>query len=306
MKRLTVVVPALPLLLVAIFCICEPAFGRQINAGGHYTWGISNTSLDIPDGCIITEAILTIHGIGNIDENENDTLHVRLLDDLPLGFTAGADITEGDTPENHGVLLTPVYHDMIAGNEDLTYTFSNLNDESSRLWNVFNPDNPNLVGYSSALLQLIDYAGNGTPFGFGFDPNGISAYTFEEITLDLMVKSFRVQVDQYIITFTTSLSLIEPIGDKTVDEKKPLSFEVIAAVSNDGSITCWTENLPEGATFDGKIFTWRPWYGDAGSYDVTFVASDGFQEDSQTITITVNPVKSASWYDRWRKHLDSF
>jgi len=306
MKRLTVVVPALLFLFVVTFCICEPALGRQINAGQHYTWGISNTSLTIPQGCIITEAVLTIHGIGNIDENENDTLHVRLMDNPPPGFTAGEVGTEGDTPENHGVLLTPVYHDIIAGYEDLTYTFSNLNDESSRLWNVFNPDDPSMTGYSSLLLQLIDYAGNGTGFGFGFDPNSISAYTFEEITLDLMVESFRDQVDQYIITFTTSLSLIEPIGDRTVDEKKTLSFEVIAAGSNGDSITCWAENLPDGATFDGNLFTWRPWYGDAGSYEVTFIASDGFQEDSQTITVTVNPVKSASWYERWRKHLDSF
>jgi hypothetical protein len=305
MKRLTVVVPALPLLLVAIFCICEPAFGRQINTGQHYTWGISNTSLTIPQGSIITEAVLTIHGITNIDENGGDALQVRLLDNLPLGFAA-SDSTEDDTFENQGFLLAPVYHDLAPGDEGLVYTCSDLNDESSVLWNVFNPDDPSMTGYSSLLLQLIDYAGNGTPFGFGFDSNGISAYTFEEITLELMVDSFRDQVEPYIITFTTSLSLIEPIGDRTVDEKKTLAFEVIAAGSNGDSIICWAENLPEGATFDGNIFSWRPWYGDAGSYDVTFVASDGLQEDSQTITITVNPVKLASWYERWNKHLDSF
>ena len=302
MKRLTVVVPALPLLLVAIFCICEPACGRQINAGQHYTWGISNTSLDIPDGCIITEAVLTLHGITNIDENKNDALQVHLLDNLPLGFAAG-DSTEGDTPENQGFLLTPVYYDLAPDYEDLVYTFSDLNDESSVLWNVFNPDDPSMTGYSSTLLQLIDYAGNGTTFGFGFDPNGAGSHYFEEISLELTIEPFNSQHEPYTIILKTSL--IEPIGDKTVDEKKTLSFEVITAGPNGEPITCWAENIPGGATFDGYIFTWRPWYGDAGSYDVTFVASDGFQEDSQTITVTVKPVKSASWYERWRKHLDS-
>ena len=304
MKRQILFVRVKLFLFVTFFCIYASAFGSQIGPTKPYTWGINNTSLSIPPGSIITEAVLTIHGITNIDENDSDTLQVHLLDNLPLGFAAG-DSTEDDTFENQGVLLTPVYHDLVPGYEDLVYTFSDLNDESSLLWNVFNPDDPSMAGYSSLLLQLIDYAGNGTPFGFGFNPNGISAYTFEEITLDLMVESFRDQVDQYIITFTTSLSFIEPIGDRTVDEKKTLAFEVIATGSNGDSITCWTENLPEDAAFDGNIFTWRPWYGDAGSYDVTFVAFDGFQEDSQTITITVNPVKLASWYERWFKHLST-
>jgi hypothetical protein len=304
MKRLTVVAWALPLLLVAVFGICEPAYGGRIDTGRYYTWGISNTSLDISDGCIITEAVLTIHNITNLNENENDTLCVRLLDNIPLGF-AVSNITEGNAFENPGLLLEPAYRDLVPGCEDLIYTFSGLNDESSALWNVFNHDNPKMAGYSSLLLQLIDYAGNGTGFGFSFDPNGISAYTFEEITLDLMVESFRDQVDQYIITFTTSLSLIEPIGDRTVDEKQTLAFEVIAAGAGGEQLMCWAENMPEDATFDGKIFTWRPWYGDAGSYDVTFTASDGYQEESQTITITVNPVKLADWYKRWFKNLDS-
>ena len=302
MKRLTVV-QVLPLLLATILATCVPAFGMQINAGQSYTWGINNTSLTIRQGYIITEAVLTIHGIGNINENDSDSLKVYLLDNMPLGFSA-SDSTKYNTFEKQGLLLEPVYHDLVAGYEDLIYTFSDLNDESSILWNIFNPDNPSMTGYSSLLLQLIDYAGNGTGFGFGFDPNGISTYIFEEITLDLMVESFRDQADQYLITLATSLSLIEPIGDKTVDEKQTLSFEVIATGCNGEPIACLAENLPEDAIFDGYIFSWRPWYGDAGSYDVTFAASDGLCQDSQTTTITVNPVKSADWYKRWLKHLD--
>jgi len=302
MKRLTVV-QVLPLFLATILATCVPAFGMQINAGQSYTWGISDTRLNIPDGCIITEAVLTIHNIANIDEKGSDSLKVYLLDNIPLGF-AISDSTKDNTLDNQGLLLEPVYHDQVAGYENLIYTFSNLNDESSVLWNIFNPDDSNLAGYSSLLLQLIDYAGNSTGFGFGFDPNGISGYYFEKISLELIIEPFNNGHEPYTITLTTSM--IEPIGDKTVDEKQTLSFEVIAAGSNGDSITCWAENLPEGATFDGKTFDWRPWYGDAGSYDVTFVASDGFQEDSQTITITINPVKLASWYERWFKHLGPF
>lgn len=301
MKKLTVVLPVV--LLVAGFFVLEPVFGDQINAGRHYTRGISNTRLTIPRGFIIAEAVLTIHSITNINENDSDALQVYLSDNTPLGFTT-SDGTKDKNFENQDLLLTPIYHDQTPGYEDLIYTFSNLNDEASSVWDVFNPDNPNMAGYSSLLLQLIDCAGNGTDFGFGFEPNGNSGYSFEKLSLELMIVPFNSQQEPYIITLQTSL--LEPIGDKTVDEKRTLSFEVITTGAEGEPITCWAENLPEDAIFDGYIFTWRPWYGDAGTYDVTFVASDGFQEDSQTITITVNRVKSAGWYERWRKHLSTF
>jgi len=45
--------------------------------------------------------------------------------------------------------------------------------------------------------------------------------------------------------------------------------------------------LPTGASLSGQTFSWTPTYSQAGSYNVTFIASDGQAQDSQTITITV-------------------
>jgi hypothetical protein len=97
---------------------------------------------------------------------------------------------------------------------------------------------------------------------------------------------------------------LEPIGDKSVDENKTLSFTINATGADGDTITYSAQNLPAKAKFSGNTFTWKkPWYGSAGDYHVTFIARAGHQEDSETITITVNPVKQAGWYERWLKHL---
>ncbi|RLG23281.1 hypothetical protein DRN85_09655, partial [Methanosarcinales archaeon] len=202
-KRNVIIVMSL---LIVLAWACESALGGTIIPGEYYTWGISNDVLSdsIPDGSIITEAELTIHNVTNIADNEDGALYIHLLDNPPLGFVSNNDYGSGDFFESQGILLTPVYHDQTAGTEERVYIFSALNDEFSPLWNIFNPDNPNMAGFSSALLQLIDYAGNGTPFGFGFDPNGVDGYDFDQITLDLTVESFEGTYVQSPLTFTTT------------------------------------------------------------------------------------------------------
>jgi len=44
---------------------------------------------------------------------------------------------------------------------------------------------------------------------------------------------------------------------------------------------------PAGELVQGKIFEWTPQPGQAGTYDVTFFATDGTEITSETITITV-------------------
>jgi len=84
-------------------------------------------------------------------------------------------------------------------------------------------------------------------------------------------------------------------GSQSVDEGQLLEF-VVSATDPDGTIpTLSAEDLPSGADFtdngDGNgTFSWTPGYDQAGDYDVTFVASDGFLEDSCVVDITVDNV----------------
>jgi VCBS repeat-containing protein len=82
--------------------------------------------------------------------------------------------------------------------------------------------------------------------------------------------------------------VFNPIGNKTVAENTTLTFSVQATGS--AVITYSAQNLPSGSTFTGSTFTWKPTSSQVGSYNVTFVASDGANQTTQTITITVTNV----------------
>ncbi|MCP4609812.1 MAG: PKD domain-containing protein [Planctomycetes bacterium] len=84
--------------------------------------------------------------------------------------------------------------------------------------------------------------------------------------------------------------VLHVIGDKTVDGNVILTFEINAADPNGDPITYSARNLPNGAVFSGRTFSWKPNIGQIGNYRVRFIASDGNSQVSQTITITVSNV----------------
>jgi len=87
--------------------------------------------------------------------------------------------------------------------------------------------------------------------------------------------------------------ILSAIGSKMTTENVNLSFNV-SAVDPDSTIpSLSTSALLTAASFtdnsDGTgTFNWTPDSTQAGNYQVTFYANDGFLTDSETITITVN------------------
>ena len=96
---------------------------------------------------------------------------------------------------------------------------------------------------------------------------------------------------------------ITEIGGKPVSSTGVLSFDIpengtltlaVSATDPDGdTITYSATGLPSGASFAGQTFRWTPAHGQAGDYQVTFTASDGQNQDSATVTITVVKVNRA-------------
>ncbi len=87
--------------------------------------------------------------------------------------------------------------------------------------------------------------------------------------------------------------VLNPIGNKAVDEGKHLQFTVTASDSDNDTLTYSATGLPGGASFNtaSHTFTWTPSYSQAGTYPgVTFNVSDGKATASEAITITVNNV----------------
>ncbi|RME78393.1 hypothetical protein D6774_01360, partial [Candidatus Woesearchaeota archaeon] len=87
--------------------------------------------------------------------------------------------------------------------------------------------------------------------------------------------------------------VLEPIGDKQVDEGATLSFQVSATDADGDALTYTASGVPAFATFTGQTFTAQPGFFDAGTYTITFTVSDGKATDSETITLSVNNVNRA-------------
>ncbi len=197
------------------------ASGGVMTADRYYTWGIDAEALGIPEGSIITEAVLTIRNISNWDNQ----LYIHLVDNPPVGFVGNTDHGEGDFFQDFGGLLNPSGVQLV-GN-DLVITFSQVDDAGSWVRQVydwpldFQISDGSVVRYSSALLELIDYAGNGTPFGIGFDGEG-NNYAFSDITLEVVVERYEGDASWASLTFTSKgladLAAYWPMDDNGADK----------------------------------------------------------------------------------------
>ena len=68
-----------------------------------------------------------------------------------------------------------------------------------------------------------------------------------------------------------------------------MTVQFVATDPNGDAISYSASGLPPEATFDqlSQVFTWTPGFGQEGSYEVRFEASDENLADSRNVTITV-------------------
>jgi uncharacterized repeat protein (TIGR02543 family) len=80
-----------------------------------------------------------------------------------------------------------------------------------------------------------------------------------------------------------------------VKENRQVAFIVSGVDSQGNPLTYSASNLPEGAVFDraSQSFSWRPWYRQAGEYNLTFNAQG---QPSENVTVTVQEVTLQDWY----------
>ncbi len=108
--------------------------------------------------------------------------------------------------------------------------------------------------------------------------------------------AYTLDLEAQVAT-TNQPPVLAAIGSKTVDENTTLSFTVSATDPDGDSLTYAATGLPTGATFNSatRTFSWTPDAGQAGTYPVTFTATDAGTpplSDSETVAITVNGVAS--------------
>jgi hypothetical protein len=176
---------------------------------------------------------------------------------------------------NRPPVIEPVSDKSVDENAALTFTIY-----------ATDPDGNNITYYAQNLPAGAAFA-NQT---FSWTPAQGQAGTY---IVNFIASDGRLEdVETVIITVnhTDNSPVINPVGDKSVDENVNLTFTVSATDPDGNDITYSAQNLPAGATFINQTFNWTPNYDQAGTYQVTFVASDGRLEDTETVTITVNNI----------------
>ncbi len=103
----------------------------------------------------------------------------------------------------------------------------------------------------------------------------------------------------YVLVFddppeTQQAPVIRFIPDKTLAEGDSLAFLMEADSPEEKPLDLFVSGLPAMADFkdqgDGSgVFEWIPAPGQAGTYRLAFIASDGELEGRQTVTVTVHP-----------------
>ncbi len=142
------------------------------------------------------------------------------------------------------------------------------------------------------------------PTGAGFLDNGDGTGSFNWIPTLSQSGVYPVTfyaadgeyVDSEVVSITVSdfnqAPVLASIGPQSTNEDELLSFSVSATDPDGTTPSLSTSTLPNGAIFtdntDGTgTFNWTPSFTQAGSYELTFRASDGTTVDSEVVTITV-------------------
>ncbi len=80
-----------------------------------------------------------------------------------------------------------------------------------------------------------------------------------------------------------------PVGDQTVVEGEALVFRLRGTDADGDDLSYSMVGALPGATLDAVTgeFRWTPTLDAAGTYQVSFTASDGHSQETETVTVTV-------------------
>jgi len=160
------------------------------------------------------------------------------------------------------------------------------------------------ISATDADGDTLTYSASGLPTGATFTAaTRTFTWTPTDTQEGVYHVMFQVTDGQVAVSETITITVLSGsnnppelgiIGNKSVNEGETLSFSISATDVDLGqSIVYSVSGLPSGAAFVGQDFTWTPGFDQAGAYSVTFAASDGQAQDSETITITVANVNRA-------------
>ena len=162
-----------------------------------------------------------------------------------------------------------------------------LSPDGAHLWSTYLGGLAEDVGFAIA----VDAAGNVLVTGETYSPDWTSS------GFDTSYNGVR---DAFVAKiYGNRAPVLDPIGDKAVDEGQTLSFTITASDPNDippNQLTLSASGLPAGASFDPAtgVFSWTPTEAQGSEvYKFKVQVSDGVVTTEQTVELTVSEVNVA-------------
>ena len=184
--------------------------------------------------------------------------------------------------ENNPPVLAPIGPKSVDEGQTLSFKVSATDPDGSTptLTAVGTPPNANFVD-----------SGDGSG-GFVFSPDFTQVGVYPVIFIASDGNLGDTEVVEITVNNVNRYPVLDPIGPKTVQEENTLMFRIFASDPDGNVPELNVEGLPDNATFadsgngaGGFVFT--PDNTQAGTYPVTFIASDGELADTEVVTITV-------------------
>jgi len=183
---------------------------------------------------------------------------------------------------NHAPSLGAVADRQVAAGQAVTITI-NATDADGDSLTYSASGLPSGATFSEATLTWTPTNAQAGTYHVAFEVTDGQFYDSDTITI-------TVEGSGVVVNNQPSLAAI---GNKSTNENEQLSFSVSASDAEDDPITYSADNLPNGASFSNQSFAWTPTYDQSGVYEVTFVASDGNSQATETVTINVDNVNRA-------------
>jgi outer membrane protein assembly factor BamB/PKD repeat protein len=184
------------------------------------------------------------------------------------------------TPTNRAPILSTIGDRRIKEGELLEFYLS-----------AMDPDGDQLSFSAEALPRGASFVNRRFSWRPGFDQSGIYQVTFTVEDGKGGEDSERINITVEDVNRPPELTII---GDRKIKERELLRFTVSATDPDGDMLSFSAQNLPKGASFVKKLFSWKPGFDQSGVYQVTFKVSDRRGgEDSETIRITVLDVNRA-------------
>ena len=203
------------------------------------------------------------------------TITLTVTDNGGLTDTDTVTITVNNVDQNRPPVLDPIGNKSVNENTLLTFTV-----------NATDPDGDNLTYSASNLPQGASF--NTATRTFSWTPAYNQAGIYNNVHFEV---SDGTATDSEDITITVNNvnrpPVLNAIGNKSINEGQALSFTVSGSDPDGDQITYSVQGLPDGATFENQTFTWTPITSNVGEHRVTFIVSDGYLSDSETIIIRV-------------------